>query len=486
MKKLRLLLVVATLALLLCGICHAQNVKVKIAPFYTQIENVSVDNRYVQYPLITYKDVTYFPMTYDLCGMLNLSVGFDGAKGLYITKHYVDFEYEYVPMYFGGSATNYYNTEYDAVIPTYPVYLNGINIDNSKEEFPLINFRDITYFPMTWRFAYEELNFNIDFSLEEYSFVLTKNSQPSMAYLYNADEKSMFLEDKISVYEERPNEHGDTSYHLLYSYWEFYEVNLETQMAAKLESRENSEKVEYDGFRVGLMDSAVLELSTKNDGIYLGDILVKACNTENISDIHAFEYKTGDNSSLISLVVYTGQIVPPYTHHNEYMIERIGDKFTVLDWDNKNNFSGVYSDDNGGFYVCSSGYSPNNMGRWSNSFSDVYYYKAESGTLVSYAEKYSDIINSVEVIGKANGKLYVKAMWYAATKDRIGSVSFPISAVNSGFYEINLADGKMTKLYPYIEGETYIAPNGAVYCNAGYARTQRLVNVVTGKIIPIE
>ena len=485
MKKLRLLLVVATLALLLCGICHAQNVKVKVAPFYTQIENVSVDNRYVEYPLITYKDITYFPMTYDLCSMLGLSVGFDSNEGLFITKHISEMEYDYVPNYFGASATNHYNTEYPAVIPTYPVYLNGIRIDNTKEEYPLINFRNVTYFPMTWRFAYEELNFNIDFSLENYSFVLTKNSQPSMAYVYKADEKSLFLEDKISVYEERPNEHGDISYHLLYSYWDFYRVNLETQTAAKLESKENSEKVEFE-LVSGKAESVQIDVTKGDDGLYLGDKLIMECNTENISDIQGFEYKTGDNNSIISLVVYTGQIVPPYTHHNEYLLEKIGDNFTKLEWDNKNNFSGVFSDENGGFYICSSGYSPNNMGRWSNSFSDVYYYKTGSGKLESYAEKYSDIINSVEVIGKANGKLYVKAMWYAANKDRSGTVSFPISAVNSGFYEIDLASGTMAKIYPYIYGETFIAPNGDVFCSANYAREQRLVNVTKGTIIPIE
>lgn len=483
MKKIRLLLVVAAVTLLLCGICHAQNVKVKIAPFYTQIENVSVDNRYVEYPLITYKDVTYFPMTHDLCAMLGLSTGFDSQEGLYITKHY--FDVQDTPNLFGGNATNHYNTEYSAVIPSYPVYLNGIKIDNLEEEYPLINFRNVTYFPMTWRFAYEELNYNIDFSPENYSFVLTKNSQPSMAYVYKADEKNLYLEDKIDVYEERPNEYGDVSYHLLYSYWDFYRVNLETQTAAKLESQENSEKVEFD-LVSGKAESVQIDVTKGDDGLYLGDKLIMECNAEAISDIQGFEYKTGENSSLISLVVFTGQIVPPYTHHNEYLLERIGDKFTVLDWDNKNNFSGVFSDEKGGYYVCSSGYSPNNMGRWSNSFSDVYYYRSESGKLESYAEKYSDIINSVEVIGKANGKLYVKAMWYAANKDRSGNTSFPISAVNSGFYEIDLANGKMTKIYPYIDGETFIAPSGDVFCSANYAREQRLVNVTTGTIIPIE
>ena len=44
----------------------------------------------------------------------------------------------------------------------------------------------------------------------------------------------------------------------------------------------------------------------------------------------------------------------------------------------------------------------------------------------------------------------------------------------------------MIKIYPYIYGETFIAPNGDVFCSANYAREQRLVNVTKGIIIPIE
>lgn len=482
MRKLRLLLVVSVLSLLLCNICHAQNVKVKIAPFYTQIEDVSVDNRYVEYPLITYKDITYFPMTYDLCSMLNLSVGFDAKQGLYITKYYVS---EGGPNFFGGDAINHYNTEYSAVIPTYPVYLNGIRIDNKKEEYPLINFRNVTYFPMTWRFAYEELNFDIEFSKENYSFFLERGDNYGMAYVYKADEEKAFLERQRAVYEEIPQEDGGIRYHLLYDYYEFYELNLENEMLAKLESKSNSETFEFDR-NYGREVSKEIEVAARENGLYLGENLIMECNTENISDIQAVEFETGENSSLIILVVYSGQIVPPYSYHNEYIVEKNGDKFTNLGWDNRNNFSGVFSDENGGYYVCSSGYSPNNMGRWSNSFSDVYYYKTGSGKLESYAEKYTDIINSVEVIGKANGKIYVKAVWFDANKDRIGNINFPISAVNSGFYEIDLQSGQMSKIYPYIHGETFITPNGGVYCSTDYARTQRLVNLVTGKIINIE
>ncbi len=482
MKKPRIFLAAVTLTLLLCGICNAQNVKVKIAPFYTQIEDVSVDNRYVQYPLITYKDITYFPMTYNLCSMLGLSTGFDSKDGLYITKHHSSVGGSNL---FGGDAVNYYNTEYNAVIPTYPVYLNGIRIDNSKEEYPLINFRDITYFPMTWRFAYEELNFNIKWSQEDYSFYLERNSSPSLAYVYKSTGDSLFFENKVDVYDKKINEYGDFSYQLMYSYWKFYELNLTNEMLARLDSRQSGEKDEFDR-AFGREEAQKLDVVAKEKGLYLGEKLIMECNTENMSDIQAFEYKTGENSSIITLVVFMGQNMPPYTQHSEYVIERIGDSFTKLDWDVNNNFSGIFTDNNGGRFICSSGYSPIGSGRWSNPFSDIYYYKTGSGVLESYAEKYSDKINSAAAIGKANGKLYVKAVRYEAKKDSMGIIDFNIAPVNSGFYEIDLENGQMSKIYPYIEGETFIAPNGAVYCSTGYARKQRLVNLVTGKIIPVE
>ena len=40
----------------------------------------------LEYPVFTYNDVCYIPMTYDLCERLSLSVGFDKEKGLFITN----------------------------------------------------------------------------------------------------------------------------------------------------------------------------------------------------------------------------------------------------------------------------------------------------------------------------------------------------------------------------------------------------------------
>jgi hypothetical protein len=45
---------------------------------------------------------------------------------------------------------------YNAEVPASAITINGISIDNSKEEYPLLSFRDVTYFPLTWRFAHDQ------------------------------------------------------------------------------------------------------------------------------------------------------------------------------------------------------------------------------------------------------------------------------------------------------------------------------------------
>ena len=42
----------------------ATAVSVTIPTFQVRLNDVIIDNAYSQYPLIVYKDITYFPMTY--------------------------------------------------------------------------------------------------------------------------------------------------------------------------------------------------------------------------------------------------------------------------------------------------------------------------------------------------------------------------------------------------------------------------------------
>ena len=36
-------------------------------------------------------------------------------------------------------------------LPKFPVKINGVKMDNEKSKYPLIVYRDITYFPLTYK-----------------------------------------------------------------------------------------------------------------------------------------------------------------------------------------------------------------------------------------------------------------------------------------------------------------------------------------------
>ena len=53
-------------------------VTVTLPTFKVVFNNTNVDNRYSKYPLIVYKDITYFPMTYSDCRFLGLESKWKG------------------------------------------------------------------------------------------------------------------------------------------------------------------------------------------------------------------------------------------------------------------------------------------------------------------------------------------------------------------------------------------------------------------------
>ena len=46
------------------------------------------------------------------------------------------------------------------------ILVNGKQIENSSEEYPVLRFRDVTYLPLTWRFAVEEFGWEYSYSQE--------------------------------------------------------------------------------------------------------------------------------------------------------------------------------------------------------------------------------------------------------------------------------------------------------------------------------
>lgn len=157
--KFKVIIIAVVLMVVLSTNVFAYNVNVTLPTFDVRVNNIEIDNENREYPLLVYKNITYFPMTFHDSHFLGLETKWDESIGLKINKSenkhgYVDY----------NSSAN--KSSYTAVIPYFNVEVNGNSIDNSKEEYPILVFRNVTYFPLTWRFAVDEFGWDYKFTRE--------------------------------------------------------------------------------------------------------------------------------------------------------------------------------------------------------------------------------------------------------------------------------------------------------------------------------
>jgi hypothetical protein len=134
------------------------SVRVTLPDFEVNLNGHTVENQYREYPLLVYHGITYFPMTWYDSRLLGLEATWSPDDGLNIRQSPVTSSY--VP----NKSERRNASAYTAKVPASVVTINGKTIDNTKEEYPLLSFRDITYFPLTWRFAYDEFRWDYQWS----------------------------------------------------------------------------------------------------------------------------------------------------------------------------------------------------------------------------------------------------------------------------------------------------------------------------------
>ncbi|WP_239633231.1 hypothetical protein [Paenibacillus sp. H1-7] len=131
-----------------------QSVAVSLPKFEVKLNGNQVENDYRQYPLLVYKDITYVPMTWYDSRLLGLETGWSAQDGLSIAKGSVTSSY-------AAYAADHKNAgSARATISSFGITINGKTVDNAKEPYPLLTFRDVTYFPLTWKFAHEEFGWD--------------------------------------------------------------------------------------------------------------------------------------------------------------------------------------------------------------------------------------------------------------------------------------------------------------------------------------
>lgn len=156
-----------------------KTIRVTLPKFDVTLNGIKVNTQFSKYPLIVYNNITYFPMTYYDSRFLGIETKWSKENGLSIVSTGVYSDYN--PY----TTTIKNNSSYNAIIKDYKVKINNTIIDNTKENYPLISFRDVTYFPLTWRFAVDEFNWDYKFDSKTGLSITTKNVRANKLKLYN-------------------------------------------------------------------------------------------------------------------------------------------------------------------------------------------------------------------------------------------------------------------------------------------------------------
>jgi len=185
MRKLLIVIVI----LLLIPNCFAatEEVDVVIPDFEVRVNGVLINTIESQYPVLSYKNITYFPMTSDYVEAIGLSLKFSNETGLEVDKNgaYASLEERFL------GAQNQLNSVHKAQLAPFNVEVNSKVIDNSKETYPLLVYKNITYFPMTWRFCVDEFGWTTKWDNEKGFEIICGSNDSETTIEDEKEEKSM-------------------------------------------------------------------------------------------------------------------------------------------------------------------------------------------------------------------------------------------------------------------------------------------------------
>ena len=169
MKKTKIifLLTFSFLALPIQSALAQNHILTELPSYPVTLNGILAATQTSKYPPLVYNNITYIPLTYHDAQLLGLKTAWTAERGLSIEKldvvpEQAEAQQQYVPY-----VREALNASIDtAVRPAFAITVNGKAIDNSKEEYPLLVFRDVTYFPLTWRFAVDEFGWDYTFDAQ--------------------------------------------------------------------------------------------------------------------------------------------------------------------------------------------------------------------------------------------------------------------------------------------------------------------------------
>ncbi len=183
MKK--TLVLIFFICVFLCFDVSAESIEVSVPECQIEVDEQKLENRLLEYPFLEYKNILYFPLSYNMCSLVGLETHF-AKKGYSMNSPYLF----YVGKGIKSMETDkenllginvYVKWVYKADIVEYDVYIQHEKYKN--DTYPILNFRGVTYIPLIWDVAVTFLDWEYSFDGTICEINTEKAVRPKINYL---------------------------------------------------------------------------------------------------------------------------------------------------------------------------------------------------------------------------------------------------------------------------------------------------------------
>lgn len=141
--------------------CFANEIVITIPEIDITINDRTIENKEEKYPFITYKDMVYAPLTYNMNLALGISLYVVESDGVILNDRAFVFPYN---TYMNDSV--YKGSDY-ARIMDLPFQINESMIDLKFSKYPVLNYKSIIYLPLGNDYILDQFNIKYIFETEE-------------------------------------------------------------------------------------------------------------------------------------------------------------------------------------------------------------------------------------------------------------------------------------------------------------------------------
>ncbi len=388
------------------------------------------------YPFLNYKGITYLPMTYEYARAMNLATGYLEGSAFMVAYNPCD---DKLPVY--ETTLNHKNNT--VLIPDgYSIYVNGKKVDNNNADYPLLNFKGVTYFPMTWEYAVDNFGWEISFG----DGVFRINTENNTADRWSLVEKRE-NDAVMSFYycKDIPLSDGSIQHDYLE---EYYSVDYKTASCTLLD--DYVPKDEY------FPQNTHVELTVDNGNVYYKEQKLE----EIYIDMAADDYVKPDN------VISCNYTVNAFSTPRHMPLNVVEVDVRTTTWNNDGSGGGtrmtytyLMVDDKlvyvGNFVSVENAYTLGediyfNTVQYAQTISRHYLQNSKMWRLSKDGElteiSYVDY-NSMKIIGKANDVLYLKCLW--SPENHMDYAPYSVSLVNDGYYTFDGQGIRFVSPYVY-------------------------------------